>query len=167
MYKWTGLFLLLIAAMTAHAQSYSAADAVLSGGDTVLASFHQADTTIGDTVYFGMDGDTQKGLYHFFQKRLHAPRAGDSTVTGTARIYFVIDKTGRVTQAWYNASDNVDIGLSVLSVVNQLPPIRPTSIKGEAVITKVVLKVVMDSQTSPYAGEFKADLTSTAGPTMH
>jgi hypothetical protein len=167
MYKWTGLFFLVIAATTAHAQSYSSADAVLSGGDTVLASFHQADSAIGDTVYFGMDGEGQKGLLRWFQKRLQAPRAGDSSITGTARIYFVIDKTGRVTQAWYNASDNVNIGLSVLSVVNQLPPIRPTSIKGEAVITKVILNVVMDSQTRPYSGRFRADLTSTAAPTMH
>jgi hypothetical protein len=152
MHKWTVLFFFLAVALTAHAQSYSSADPVLSGGDTVLASFHQADTTVGDTVYFGMDGDPQKGLLHFFQKRLQIPRSGDSAITGTARVYFVIDKTGRVTQAWYNGSDNVDIGLSLLNVVNQLPTIRPTSIKGEAVITKVILE---------------ANLTSTAGLTMH
>jgi hypothetical protein len=169
MYKWTVLFFFAGLATTGYSQNYSSADSVLSGGDTLVTSFHFADTTIGDTVYFGMVGGTGGGLLNFFQKHLRVPNAGDTSAIGLARVYFVIDKTGRITQAWYNSLDNVNVGLSVLEVVNQLPVIRPSSIKGEAVITKVILKVAIDSSERPYAGSGKSapDLIATANSTVH
>jgi hypothetical protein len=145
MHKGTILFFTLFFVLAGHAQNYSAADSVLSGGDTLSVAFRLADCSAGDTVYFGMDTSLigHKAVEHFFLRHLRTPDPADSSSMGIARIYFVIDKTGRVTQAWYNSSDNINVGLAALGVVNQLPVMRPSSIKGEAVITKVTLKVAI------------------------
>jgi hypothetical protein len=168
MHKGTILFFTLFFAIAGHTQNYSAADSVLSGGDTLSVAFHLADTTIGDTTYFGMDTTTlsHKPVERFFYKRLRVPNAGDSSSLGIARIYFIIDKTGRVTQAWYNSSDNINVGLAALGVVNQLPVMRPSRIKGEAVITRVTLKVAIQNTEQPYAGKLAPDITMTAYPNM-
>ncbi|MDP4150606.1 MAG: hypothetical protein Q8927_13760 [Bacteroidota bacterium] len=166
MHKGTILFFTLLFALAGHAQNYSAADSILSGGDTLSVAFRLADTSAGDTVYFGMDTSLagRKAVEHFFLRHLRSPDPADSNSLGVARIYFIIDKTGRVTQAWYNSSDNINIGLAALGVVNQLPVMRPSSIKGEAVITKVTLKVAMQKEDQPYNGKLMPDITMTAGP---
>ena len=127
--------------------------------DTLVASFHQADSISGDTVYFGMNGAHEDKLLYFFQQHLRVPYAGDSPVLGTVRIYFIVDKIGTITQAWYYPSDNIDIGLSVLRVVNLLPAIKPSSLKGEPVVTKVLLRVLVEKEQDPYKGPFVPDIT--------
>ena len=166
MIRYIPLLFCLVLAKTGHGQAYTAADSVSVRNDTVMASFHQADSTAGDTVYFGMYGEHEDKLLYFFQKNLRAPESGDSSVLGTIKVYFVIDKTGRVTQAWYDPSGNTDIGLSVLRVVNQLPLIRPTSIKGEPMITKVLLKVLIEKNAHSYTGNFVPDFTEVVDPTV-
>jgi hypothetical protein len=166
MLKYTILFFCLVFANTVHAQEYTAADVVTAPNDTLAASFHLADTSLGDTVYFGMDASGHP-LERFFLQNLTAPRSGSQPITGIARVYFILDKTGRVTQAWYDPSGNPEIGLSVLQIVNQMPSIRPTSVKGEPVITKVLLKVLVEDSRHPYTGTFVPDLTETAAQTVH
>ncbi len=163
MLKYTPLLFCLVLARISHAQAYTSADSVSISRDTLQASFHLADITSGDTVYFGMSGEHEDKLLYFFQKNLRVPEAGDSAVLGTIRVYFIIDKMGRVTQAWYDPSGNTDIGLSVLRVVNQLPLIRPTSIKGEPVITKVLLKVLIAKDGNAPSGGFVPDFTEVVG----
>jgi hypothetical protein len=159
MIRFISLLLWLLPAIAVHAQSYTSADSVVVSHDTLFASFHQADNVSGDTVFFGMNGAHEDKLLYFFQQHLRAPYAGDSSVLGTVRIFFIIDKIGTVTQAWYYPSDNTDIGLSVLRVVNQLPAIKPSSIKGEPVVTKVLLKVLIEKEQHPYTGPFVPDIT--------
>lgn len=159
MIKSISLLFCLIQLVTVHGQSYTSADSVVVSRDTLFTSFHQADNTSGDTVFFGMNGAHEDKLLYFFQQHLRAPYAGDSSILGTVRIYFIIDKMGTITQAWYYPSDNTDIGLSVLRVVNQLPAIKPSSIKGEPVITKVLLKVLIEKEQHPYLGNFIPDIT--------
>jgi hypothetical protein len=159
MIKSIPLVFCLILAMTAHAQSYTTADSVVVSHDTLFTSFHQADNVSGDTVFFGMNGAHEDKLLYFFQRHLRVPYAGDSSVLGTVRIYFIVDMMGTVTQAWYHPTDNTDIGLSVLRVVNQLPAIKPSTIKGEPVVTKVLLNVLIEKEQHPYTGSFVPDIT--------
>jgi hypothetical protein len=167
MRKWTVLFFFFILATAGHSQTYSTADTVLIFPDTLPAPFHVMDSIAGDTVYFGMGSQHPGELLQFFNKNVQAPRSGDSVIKGIAWIYFIIDKTGRVTQAWYDKESNPDIGLAILGVVNNLPMIRPSKIKGEAVITKVLLKVLVEEKEHPYGGKFDPDITMNVPAAMH
>lgn len=144
MLKCAILFFLVISAIAGRSQNYSSADTTaFISADTLLTTFYLTDAVAGDTVYFGM-GDLRTGeLIQYFSKNLRAPQFGDSVVKGMAKVYFIIDKSGRVTQAWYDKDSNIDIGQETIRVVNKLPKVRPTSIKGEAVITRVLLKVLV------------------------
>jgi hypothetical protein len=110
-----------------------------------------------------MYGEHDDKLLYFFQKHLRVPMLGGNSVFGTIRVYFIVDLTGRITSAWYDPSGNTDIGLSVLSVVNQLPVIKPTIIKGEPVITKVLLKVLIAKDEHSTVPGFVPDFTEVAG----
>lgn len=163
MIKYITLLFCLVLAKAGHAQNYTAADTVSISKDTLKVSFQVADSTAGDTVYFGMNGGHDDKLLYFFQNNLRPPAWGDSMILGTIRVNFTVDKTGRVTQAWYDPTGNTDIGLSVLRVINQLPLIRPTSIKGEPMVTKVLLKVLIEKEIHSYTGNFVPDFTEVVG----
>jgi hypothetical protein len=164
MRKWTALFFFFILAKAGHSQSYSSADTVVISSDTLPASLHLVDAEAGDTLYFGIEGQHPGELLQFFKKNAQAPRSGDSVIKGIARVYFIIDKTGRVTQAWYDKESNSDIGLAMVGIVNNLPVIRPSRINGEAVITKVLLKVLVEENERPYGGKFEPDITISVPP---
>jgi hypothetical protein len=120
--------------------SYSQEHKLIS--DTLNASLSNCGLHIGDTSYFEKYPAqmSRPELIRFFNKTLHAPTRNindDSYITGKCKVYFIIDKSGRVTQTWYDKSSVIDIALEVIRVINKIPVITPSFINGQPVITKV------------------------------
>ena len=67
----------------------------------------------------------------------------DIMETGSCNLHFIIDKTGKVTKSWCDSVTNPAVGEEVLRVAGKLPALKPTTIKGKPVVTKVTATVIM------------------------
>jgi hypothetical protein len=111
---------------------------------TITTSFSKNGTISGDTTFFKYD-DKDGALQRFFNRNLRIPTSGDyrEMEFGTCNLYFIIDREGKVTKTWCDSVTNEEVEKEVLRVAGKLPSLKPTTIKGKPVITKVMTTVVM------------------------
>jgi hypothetical protein len=134
-------YIILLSLLLNNVNSYSQKQKNIS--DTLTATLSDCGVHTGDTSYFEKYPVqmSRPELIRFFNKTLHIPTHNDlnddNYITGKCKVYFIIDKAGRVTQAWYDKSSVIEIALEVIRVINKIPVISPSIIKGQPVITKV------------------------------
>lgn len=113
---------------------------------TITTSFSRNGTISGDTTFFKYDGQTlgQYGaLTRFFNRNLRVPIAEDGVELGTCNLFMIVDTAGKVTKAWCDSVTNTAVEKEVLRVTGQLARMKPTTIKGKPVFTKIMASVIM------------------------
>lgn len=132
--------------LTMHATAQSARKT-----RTITTSFSRNGTISGDTTFFKLDDQNygqDRALTRFFNRNLRMPFSkGDwdwEMELGTCNLYLIIDKDGKVTKTWCDSVTNKEVEKEVLRVAGKLPSLKPTTIKGRPVVTKVMATVIMD-----------------------
>jgi hypothetical protein len=126
---------------------------------TITTSFSRNGTISGDTTFFTYDGQTmgQYGaLTRFFNRNLRVPMAADGSgmELGNCNLHFIVDTAGKVTKAWCDSVTNEAVAKEVLRVAGKLAAMKPTTIKGKPVFTKVMATIIMTygKDNEPYTG---------------
>jgi hypothetical protein len=105
--------------------------------DTINARFSMCETIRGDTVMFNFPS-----LKRFFQRNLRCPAELDTVVTTLCKLYFLIDTTGQVTDAWCAPGPPEPLAREVVRVARKLGTFIPGNIKGRPVVTRVETRIV-------------------------
>jgi len=119
-------------------------------------------TIRGDTSF--LSSTDKREFERFFYKNVRIPMVNDSDITGTCNLYFIVDKTGTITQAWYDQKMNNEIGATALYPLKKIPPrLKPTMIGKEPVITKMMISLAIitndeNEANERYIEKAKADL---------
>ena len=112
---------------------------------TITTSFSKNGTTSGDTTFFSYNGQSG-ALLRFFNRNLRIPMVNDTSEMefGSCNLYFIIDTAGNVTKTWCDSVTNKAVEKEVLHVAGRLAPMKPTTIRGKPVVTKVMATVNME-----------------------
>ena len=63
---------------------------------------------------------------------------------GYCNLYIIIDTAGKVIKSWCDSVTNKTVEKEVLRVAGKLAPMKPTTIKGKPVVTKLMATVAME-----------------------
>jgi hypothetical protein len=110
-----------------------------SSSDTISVRFSMCGTIQGDTVLFN-DPLKNDGLHRYFTRNLRYPFE-DSIVTISCKLYFIIDKEGRITGALCGAGTATALDKEVTRVARKMPFVRPSYVKGKPVVTRVETRI--------------------------
>lgn len=124
---------------------------------TITASFSKHSSSSGDTAFFSYDG-ASGNLTRYFNRNLRMPMEDGVWETGTCNLYFMIDTAGHVTKTWCDSVTNEAVAKEVLRVAGKLTSMKPTTIRGKPVITKVRTTVIMMYANGSDSNYPKADL---------
>lgn len=108
--------------------------------DTITVRFSMCGTIRGDTVLFG-DSLNRDGLLRYFKRNLRYPLDNDSAISISCKLYFVIAKDGQITGAWCGAGTPEALNKEVTRVARKLSVVRPSYVKGRAVVTRVETRI--------------------------
>ncbi|MFL5746407.1 MAG: hypothetical protein ACJ751_17150 [Niastella sp.] len=140
---------------------------------TITTSFSKNGTISGDTTFFKYDGQSigQFGaLTRFFNRNLRVPMAADGSgmELGTCNLFLIVDTAGKVTKTWCDSVTNTAVEKEVLRVAGKLATMKPTTIKGKPVFTKVMASIIMayGKDNEPYTGR-QADVIVIAYDPVH
>ncbi|AEW00711.1 hypothetical protein A4D02_12200 [Niastella koreensis] len=138
-----------------------------NSADTIAARFSMCNTIRGDTVMFKFPTDYE-GLRRFFQKKLRYPGDIEDTVETTlCRLYFFIDRAGKVTDARCDAGSTEVLAREVIRVACKLGAFAPGYVKGKPVVTRVETRILFYdphvANPDKLAEEHKADILLGAG----
>lgn len=113
-----------------------------TGADTITVRFSMCETERGDTVMFRYPSKYE-GLCRYFNRNLRFPLDDSDTIPfAICRLYFLIDTTGRVTNAYCATGAPDTLAKEVIRVAGRLGNFTPVSIKGKPVATWVDTRVV-------------------------
>ena len=122
---------------------------------TITTLFKKYGTTSGDTTFFNYkieNGD----LLRFFNRNLRIPftEDGSGIELGSCNLYFIVDTAGKVTKTWCDSVTNKAVEKEVLRVAGKLALMKPTTIKGKPVFTKVMATVILahGNENEEYTG---------------
>jgi hypothetical protein len=133
--------------------------------DTITAGYARLGKVSNDTSFFNYPD--KRILTRYFNKNIiDALNGYAGGVRGVCDLYLIIDKSGHVTQAWYDQSMNNNIGALSLHQFSDYPVWRPTLIGKEPVVTKLLIRVeIMNAETlASQREESKADFLITVYP---
>lgn len=135
--------------------------------DTITAMFSMCETIRGDTVMFNCPNGYE-GLKRFFQRNLRYPGYVEDTVATTlCRLWFIINKEGRVTDVGCAADAPEALAQEVMRVACKLGPFVPAYVKGKPVFTRVATRILYHDlhieNLDQLVDDHKADVTIAAG----
>lgn len=104
--------------------------------DTISVRLTMCETVQGDTVMF-KSPPSYHALHKFVNRQLRYPAAVNSVEPTLCRLYFIIDTTGQVKDAWCAPGISTPFVKEVTRVARRLGPFIPSYIKGRPVATQV------------------------------
>lgn len=151
------IILLIVFVVDVHGQHQHA--------DTITTRFSMCETVRGDTVMFKYY-TTYDGLKRFFDRNIRYSPLMELEAATVFDLYFIIDTTGKVNDAWCAAGTPQRFANEGLRVACKLDGFIPSKINGKPVFTQVEMRIVYyniidwesKSETQLITDKYKADI---------